>query len=140
MATKRFRSTDFYELDELLTPEQRLVRDTVRRFVDEEVLPVISEAFEEGRFPTELVPRLGELGLLGANLEGYGAAGVDEISYGLVMQELERGDSGLRSFASVQGGLVMWPIWAFGSEEQKERWLPKGGDRLLRAHRAGVRF
>jgi len=125
MAQVRFRGVDFYELDELLTEEQRLVRNTVRQFVDEEVLPIINEAFEEGRFPTELIPRMGELGLLGANLEGYGAAGVDEISYGLVMQELERGDSGIRSFASVQGGLVMWPIYTFGSEEQKQRWLPK---------------
>lgn len=122
---ERFRGTDFYELEELLTEEQRLVRNTVRKFVDEEVLPIIGEAFEEGRFPTELIPRMGELGLLGANLKGYGAAGVDEISYGLVMQELERGDSGLRSFASVQGGLVMWPIYTFGSEEQKRKWLPK---------------
>ena len=122
---KTFPTADFYELEELLTEEQRLVRNTVRRFVNEEVLPIISEAFEEGRFPVELIPRMGELDLLGANLKGYGAAGVDEISYGLVMQELERGDSGLRSFASVQGGLVMWPIWAFGSEEQKQKWLPK---------------
>ncbi|HIC95998.1 TPA: acyl-CoA dehydrogenase [Candidatus Bipolaricaulota bacterium] len=120
-----FRGTDLYELDELLTEEQRLVRKTARAFVDEEVLPIINEAFEEGRFPTELIPRLGELGFLGANLEGYGAAGIDELSYGLVMEELERGDSAIRSFASVQGGLVMWPIYTFGSEEQKERWLPK---------------
>ena len=119
-----FKGTDLYELDSLLTEEQRLIRRTARQFVDEEVLPLISAAFEEGRFPAELIPKMGELGFLGANLEGYGAAGVDELSYGLVMQELERGDSGIRSFASVQGGLVMWPIYAFGSEEQKERWLP----------------
>jgi len=119
-----FKGVDLYELDPLLTEEQRLVRRTARGFVDEEVLPIIGTAFEEGRFPVELIPRMGQLGLLGANLEGYGTAGVDELSYGLVMQELERGDSGVRSFASVQGGLVMWPIYTFGSEEQKERWLP----------------
>jgi glutaryl-CoA dehydrogenase len=120
-----FKGTDLYRLDELLTEEQRLIRRTAREFVDEEVLPIINAAFEAGQFPTELIPRLGELGFLGANLEGYGAAGIDELSYGLVMQELERGDSAIRSFASVQGGLVMWPIYTFGSEEQKERWLPK---------------
>ncbi|MGQ9733454.1 MAG: acyl-CoA dehydrogenase family protein [Candidatus Bipolaricaulia bacterium] len=120
-----FKGTDLYELDSLLNEEQRLIRRTARQFVDEEVLPIIKGAFEEGRFPKELIPRLGELGFLGANLEGYGAAGIDELSYGLVMQELERGDSGIRSFASVQGGLVMYPIYTFGSEEQKERWLPK---------------
>jgi glutaryl-CoA dehydrogenase len=120
-----FKGADLYEIGSLLTEEQRLVWRTARDFVDEEVLPIISAAFEEGRFPTELIPKMGELGFLGANLEGYGAAGIDELSYGLMMQELERGDSGIRSFASVQGGLVMWPIYTFGSEEQKERWLPK---------------
>lgn len=120
-----FKGIDLYELALLLTEEQRLVRRTARDFVDEEVLPIIGEAFEEGRFPTELIPRMGQLGFLGANLQGYGGAGVDELSYGLVMQELERGDSGIRSFASVQGGLVMWPIYNFGSEEQKKRWLPR---------------
>ncbi|MCR4403809.1 MAG: acyl-CoA dehydrogenase family protein [Candidatus Acetothermia bacterium] len=120
-----FRGADLYELDSLLNEEQRLIRKTAREFVDEEVLPIIKGAFEVRRFPTELIPRLGELGFLGANLEGYGAAGVDELSYGLVMEELERGDSAIRSFASVQGGLVMWPIYTFGSEEQKERWLPR---------------
>ncbi len=120
-----FKGTDLYELDPLLTEEQRLVRRTAREFVDEEALPVISEAFEEGRFPTELIPKMGQLGFLGANLEGYGGAGVDELAYGLVMQELERGDSGLRSFVSVQSALVMWPIYTYGSEEQKQKWLPK---------------
>lgn len=120
-----FKGTDLYQLDELLTEEQRLIRRTARAFVDEEVLPIISQALEAGRFPSELIPRLGGLGLLGANLEGYGVAGVDELSYGLVMEELERGDSAIRSFSSVQGGLVMWPIYTFGSEEQKEKWLPR---------------
>jgi glutaryl-CoA dehydrogenase len=118
-----FRGVDYYELDALLTSEQKLVRSTVRRFVDESVLPIIKASFEGGHFPLELVPVMGRLGLFGANLKAYGA-GVDAISYGLMMQELERGDSGLRSFASVQSGLVMYPIYAFGSPEQKERWLP----------------
>lgn len=120
-----FRGTDLYELDSLLNEEQRLIRRTAREFVDEEVLPIISQAFEAGRFPQELILRLGELGFLGANLKGYGAAGIDELAYGLVMEELERGDSGVRSFASVQGGLVMYPIYTFGSQEQKECWLPR---------------
>lgn len=117
--------TDLYRLDDLLTDEQRLVRRTVRRFVDEEFLPVVQQHFRAGTFPTELGPRLGELGLLGMNLHGYGCPGTDNVTYGLAMQELERGDSGLRSFCSVQGALAMYPIWAFGSEEQKERFLPE---------------
>jgi len=120
-----FKGVDYYEIEALLTPEQRLIRNTVRRFVDEEVMPIIRDCFEEGHFPKQLIARMAELGLLGANLEGYGAAGVDEIAYGLIMQELERGDSGIRSFASVQSSLVIYPIYMFGSEEQKERWLPK---------------
>ncbi len=120
-----FSGVDFFCLDELLTHEQRLVRQTVREFVDEEVLPRIRESFETGHFPIDLVPKLGKLGLLGAMLKEYGGAGIDAIAYGLAMQELERGDSGVRSFCSVQNGLVIYPIYAFGSPEQKERWLPR---------------
>jgi glutaryl-CoA dehydrogenase len=116
--------TDLYRLDDLLTDEQRLVRRAVGRFVDEEFLPVVQRHFRAGTFPMELAPRLGELGLLGMNLHGYGCPGTDNVTYGLAMQELERGDSGLRSFCSVQGALAMYPIWAFGSEEQKQRFLP----------------
>jgi len=119
-------ASDFYAVDDLLTDVQRSVRDTVRRFVDREVLPHIGRWWLEGRFPVELVPRLAELGVLGANLpEAYGCAGLDNISYGVIMRELERGDSGLRSFVSVQGSLVMYPIYAFGSEEQRRHYLPK---------------
>src|SRR5438067_13900349 len=120
-----FAGVDYFVLDELLTDDERLVRDTFRRFVDEEVLPTIARHFRAGTFPRELVPKLGALGALGASLEGYGCAGLGPVAYGLIMQELERGDSGVRSFASVQGSLVMYPIHAFGSEQQKQRWLPK---------------
>src|SRR5262249_12091303 len=113
-----------YRLDDALSAEERAVRDAVARVVDAEVLPIIGRHFREGSFPAQLVPRLGELGVLGANLPGYGCAGVSNVAYGLGLQELERGDSGLRSFASVQGSLVMYPIHAFGSEEQKQRFLP----------------
>jgi len=116
--------TDFYDLDALLTDEQRLIRKTVRDFVSREALPDMGRHWEAGTFPVELIARMGELGLFGPSLEGYGLPGLDNLSYGLMMQELERGDSGLRSFASVQGGLVMYPIWRYGSEEQKARWLP----------------
>jgi len=119
-----FEGVDYYSMDELLDDEQRLVRDTVRQFVSEQVLPIIEEHQREGTFPATVVPGLAELGVFGCNLEGYGLPGLDEISYGLINQELERGDSGLRSFVSVQGSLCMWPIWRFGSEEQKEHWLP----------------
>ncbi len=119
-------ASDFYAVEELLTEVQRSARDTVRRFVDREVLPHIGRWWLEGRFPTELIPRLGELGVLGANLpEEYGCAGLDNVSYGLLMQELERGDSGIRSFASVQGALVMYPIYAYGSEDQRRQFLPR---------------
>lgn len=121
----KFQGTDFYELDELLSDEERLVRNTVREFVDEEFMPIIREYFRKGEFPIQLIPKVGKLGFLGANLEGYGCAGLNNVAYGLINQELERGDSGLRSFVSVQGGLVMYPIYAFGSEEQKSKWLPK---------------
>ncbi|HKP14605.1 MAG TPA: acyl-CoA dehydrogenase family protein [Gemmatimonadaceae bacterium] len=116
---------DFYDIDSALSEEERAVRDSVRRFVDERVLPVIGDAYVQGRFPKELIPEMGELGVFGANLpEEYGCAGLNNVQYGLIMQELERGDSGVRSFASVQGALAMYPIYAFGSEEQKRRWLP----------------
>src|SRR5687768_7321242 len=117
---------DFFDIDSALTEEERAVRDSVRRFVDERVLPIIGDAYVEGRFPKELVPEMGELGVFGANLpEEYGCAGLNNVQYGLIMQELERGDSGIRSFASVQGALAMYPIYAFGSEEQKRHWLPR---------------
>ncbi len=117
---------DFYAIDSVLSEEERAVRDSVRRFVDERVLPVIGDAYVQGRFPKELVPDMGELGVFGANLpEEYGCAGLNNVQYGLIMQELERGDSGVRSFASVQGALAMYPIYAFGSEEQKRTYLPK---------------
>ncbi|MBI1729153.1 acyl-CoA dehydrogenase family protein [Candidatus Acetothermia bacterium] len=119
-----YRSVDYFNLDELLTEEQRQVRRTVRAFVTEKILPIIADCYEQQKFPEELIPEMAELGFFGANLQGYGAAGIDNIAYGLMMQELERGDSGLRSMASVQGGLVMYPIYAFGSEEQKQKYLP----------------
>jgi glutaryl-CoA dehydrogenase len=121
-----FEGIDFYDVNSLLSEEERAVQDTVRRFVDDEVLPIIGEHYIAGTFPTDLIPKMGALGLYGANLpEQYGCAGLNNVAYGLIMQELERGDSGLRSFASVQGGLVMYPIHAFGSEEQRRRWLPR---------------
>jgi glutaryl-CoA dehydrogenase len=119
-------SADFFNVDGSLSEEERAVRDSVRRFVDERVLPIIGTCYVEGRFPKELIPVLGELGVFGANLpEAYGCAGLNNVAYGLIMQELERGDSGIRSFASVQGALVMYPVFAFGSEEQKRQYLPK---------------
>ena len=118
-------SLDYYDIESLLSPDERMVRDTARRFVDEEYLPVVREAFREGYFPRSVIPRVAALGFLGANLpEKYGCAGLNNVAYGLINQELERGDSGLRSFVSVQSSLVMYPIHAFGSEEQKTRWLP----------------
>jgi glutaryl-CoA dehydrogenase len=117
---------DFFDLDSALNEEERAVRDSVRRFVDERVIPIIGDAYVQGRFPKELVPEMGELGVFGANLpEEYGCAGLNNVQYGLIMQELERGDSGVRSFASVQGALAMYPIYAFGSEAQKRQWLPR---------------
>ncbi len=120
-----FKGVDFLQLDELLSDEEKLVRDTVRSFVDDNVIPILEDHYMAGTFPGELVPQMGELGFLGANLEGYGCAGLNNVAYGLIMQELERGDSGLRSFVSVQGALVMYPIHAFGSDAQKEKWLPR---------------
>ena len=120
-----FRGVDFYRIDDLLSDEEILVRDTVRRFVEEKVIPIIDRHFEDSTFPVELVPQMAEMGLLGGNLpEEFGCANMNNVAYGLVMQELERGDSGLRSFVSVQGALVMYPIFAFGTEEQKRHWLP----------------
>ena len=120
-----FTGVDFYGIDGLLAEEERAVRDTVRSWVDQHLMPIIGDCYVEGRFPKELIPGMAELGLLGANLpEQYGCAGLNNVAYGLIMQELERGDSGIRSFASVQGALVMYPIYAFGSEDQRRRWLP----------------
>jgi glutaryl-CoA dehydrogenase len=120
----RFRGPDFYAVDALLTEEERLVRDTVREWVSERFMPLVVDAYREGRFPTEVVPELAEMGVLGGNLDYGDFPRLGSVAYGLVMQELERGDSGLRSFASVQGALVMYPIWRYGTPAQKERWLP----------------
>ncbi|MDQ8165288.1 MAG: acyl-CoA dehydrogenase family protein [Gemmatimonadota bacterium] len=120
------REGDLFNIDAALTEEERAVRDSIRRWVDDRVLPIIGDAYVEGKFPKQLIAEMGELGVFGANLpEEYGCAGLNSVSYGLIMQELERGDSGVRSIASVQGALVMYPIFAFGSEEQKKHWLPK---------------
>src|SRR5690348_3762679 len=119
-----FRGVDYLEIDSELSDEQKLIRSTVREFVDREVNPHIERWYRDGEFPAHLVPAMASLGFFGANLTGYGCAGMSNVDYGLIMQELERGDSGLRSFASVQSALVMYPIWKFGSEEQKQRWLP----------------
>ena len=116
---------DFYRTDDLLTEEERLVRSTVGRFVDQRFLPIIAEHYEAATFPMEIVPELAKLGVFGMHLHGYGAAGMSNVMYGLACQELERGDSGLRSFVSVQGSLCMFPIHRYGSEEQKQRWLPR---------------
>ena len=120
-----FRGVDFMEIDSLFSEQELLVRQTAREFVEKEVVPIIDAHNREGRFPAQLVAKIGELGFLGANLRGYGCAEMSNVEYGLIMQELERGDSGLRSFASVQGSLVMYPIATFGSEEQKQKWLPR---------------
>src|SRR5579871_4454784 len=120
-----FPGVDFLKIDSLFSEQELLVRQTARQFVDERVLPLIRDCFREARFPRELIPEMGRLGFFGANLEGYGCAGMNNVEYGLLMQEIERGDSGLRSFVSVQGALVMYPILTFGTEEQKRRWLPK---------------
>ncbi len=128
MATREMTSRvdDYFLIDELLSDDERLIRDTVRRFVDREVLPHIGGWWLRGEFPVHLIPQIASMGLLGANLPAeYGAAGVNNVAYGLILQELERGDSGLRSFASVQGSLVMYPIYAFGTEEQRRRYLPR---------------
>src|SRR3954469_20663963 len=121
----RFPGVDYMQIDSLFSEQELLVRQTARQFVDARVLPLIRDAYNNATFPKQLIPEMGELGFFGANLEGYGCAGMNNIEYGLMMQELERGDSGVRSFVSVQGALVMYPIYTYGSEEQKERWLPK---------------
>ena len=121
---ERPEATDFLNLRSLLSDDERVIQDAVARFVDERALPIVSQAFDDHRFPSELVPEMAEIGLLGCNIDGYDCAGLSNVCYGLVCQELERADSGLRSFVSVQGSLCMYPILTYGSEEQKERWLP----------------
>jgi glutaryl-CoA dehydrogenase len=120
-----FRGVDYFCVDSLFSEEEMMVRQTARRFADERIAPLVRDCWRDARFPSELIPEMAELGFLGANLEGYGCAGMNNVEYGLVMQELERADSGVRSFVSVQGALVMYPIHAFGSEEQKRKWLPR---------------
>lgn len=123
---QKFVGVDYYNIEDLLSEEEILVRDSVRKFVDDNVIPVIEEHYQKGTFPMELIPKLGELGVFGMTLpQKYGCAEMNNVAYGLAMQELERGDSGVRSFASVQSALVMYPIYTFGSEEQKEKWLPQ---------------
>src|SRR5262252_5476541 len=124
MSAIKFRGVDFIEFDTLLSEDERLVRETARRFIEDNLVPIIEQCNREGRFPRELVKPMADLGFFGASLKGYGCAGMSNVEYGLVMQELERGDSGVRSFVSVQSALVMFPIYAMGSEAQKERWLP----------------
>src|SRR5271168_1953528 len=120
-----FSGVDYLDFDSVLTDEEKLARNTTRQFVDDQIMPIIEEYNREGKFPMQLVPQMAELGLFGASLKGYGCAGMSTVEYGLVTQELERGDSGLRSFVSVQSALVMYPIYTFGSAEQKEKWLPR---------------
>ena len=125
MAVHAFRGEDFFSLDDLLSDEEKQIRDAARQFVTDKVMPVIDRHFRAGTFPMELIPQFGEMGFLGANLHGYDCAGLSNVAYGILMQELERGDSGIRSYCSVQGGLVMYPIYEYGSEEQKKKWLPQ---------------
>ncbi|MCA9490948.1 MAG: acyl-CoA dehydrogenase family protein, partial [Myxococcales bacterium] len=120
-----FAGFDFYRIDDLLSDEEKTIRDTVRDWVEDKVVPIIEKHYLEGTFPMHLAREMGEMGFLGANLTGYGCPGLNNVTYGLICQELERGDSGVRSFCSVQGSLVMYPIWAYGSEDQKNKWLPK---------------
>ncbi len=121
----RFPGVDYFLVDSLFSEQELLVRQTARQFVEERAMPLVKDCFRDARFPKELIPDFGQLGFLGANLDGYGCAGMNNVEYGLIMQEIERADSGLRSFVSVQGALVMYPIFTYGSEEQKQRWLPK---------------
>jgi len=121
---EKYQALDYFEMEDLFNDEEKMIRKTVRDFVDRELLPIVNDCYEKAVFPKQLVPKVAELGLLGANLTGYGCPGLNNTAYGLILQELERGDSGLRSFVSVQGALVMYPIHAFGSEEQKKKWLP----------------
>ena len=120
-----FRGVDYFCVDSLFNEQELMVRQTARRFAEERIAPLIRDCFRDARFPSELIPEMAELGFLGANLEGYGCAGMSNLEYGLIMQELERADSGVRSFVSVQGALVMYPILTYGSDEQKEKWLPR---------------
>jgi len=120
-----FKGVDYLQLESLFNEEEILVRQTAREFVEDKIVPVIKDCYNQGRFPMGVIPLMGDLGFFGANLQGYGCAGLSNVEYGLIMQELERGDSGLRSFVSVQGALVMYPIYTYGSEEQKSRWLPE---------------
>src|SRR5271154_6345659 len=120
-----FPGVDYLRIDSLFNEQELLVRQTARQFVDERVQPLMRDCFRDARFPRELIPEMGRLGFFGANLEGYGCAGMNNVEYGLLMQEIERGESGLRSFVSVQGALAMYPILTYGSEEQKSRWLPR---------------
>src|SRR5271166_1313538 len=139
----KFKGVDFLELDSLLSDDERLVRDNTRLFIEENLIPIIEQCNRDGRFPKELIKPMGELGFYGASLHGYGCAGMSAVEYGLMTQELERGDSGVRSFVSVQSGLCMYPIHAFGSEEQKQKYLPKmalGEILLLRPHRTRRRL
>src|SRR3954467_9291013 len=122
---KPYESLNYMDEDNLLTSDEIMIRNTVREFVDEEIIPVLQQANRDEKFPMELIPRFGEMGLLGSTIQGYGCPGLGHIAYGLVMQELERRDSGIRSFCSVQGALVMYPIYAYGSEKQKEKYLPR---------------
>src|SRR5439155_3960039 len=124
MPAFKFKGVDFIELDALLSEDEHLVRDTARRFIEDNLVPIIEQCNREGRFPRELVKPMADLGFFGASLKGYGCAGMSNVEYGLVMQELERGDSGVRSFVSVQSALCMYPIYEFGSDEQKQKWLP----------------
>src|SRR5215472_16038575 len=119
-----FKGVDYFCVDSLFHEQELMVRQTARRFAEERILPTIRDCFREARFPRELIPEMAQLGFLGANLEGYGCAGMNNVEYGLVMQELERADSGVRSFVSVQGALVTYPIHSMGSEVQKQKWLP----------------
>src|SRR5216684_526975 len=119
------RDLDFFHLDDLLTDEEKMARDTAKRFVEREILPIIERGFADESFPMHLIPQMAEFGMFGANLKGYGCAGMNNVAYGLIMQELEAGDSGVRSFASVQSALSMYAIYANGSEEQKQRYLPE---------------
>ncbi|MDW8189992.1 MAG: acyl-CoA dehydrogenase family protein [Pseudobdellovibrionaceae bacterium] len=122
---KPFEAPDFFRIDDLLTSEEKEIRNTVRTFVNKEVLPIIADYFQQGNFPSQLISLMGEMGLLGATLSGYDCAGLNPLAYGLIMQELERGDSGIRSFVSVQGALCMYPIWRYGTDKQKQWYLPK---------------
>lgn len=121
----KFNGVDYYLLDDWFTDEEKMIRESVRNYVDDNLMPIIEECYMEAKFPSHIIPGLADLGVLGCTLQGYGCAGLNSIAYGLICQELERGDSGLRSFASVQSSLVMYPIYTFGSEEQKQKWLPK---------------